>query len=88
MDGECLVPLDIKTGATFQGRSGSWGLLVFPAADTQANQQCHMIIIGQFKLAKCESLAAIALTALPRCLRLALFEYYQDKVLTDVKSRF
>lgn len=34
MDREYLVLLDIKTGAAFQGRSGSLGLLIFPAADT------------------------------------------------------
>lgn len=35
---ECLVPLDIKTGAAFQGRSVSLGLVVFPAADTNTGQ--------------------------------------------------
>lgn len=31
-------------------------------------------------------MAAFASTTLPRCLRLAFFEHYQYKVLTDVKK--
>lgn len=38
MDRACLVPLDIRTGAAFQGRNGRWGLLIFPAADTNTGQ--------------------------------------------------
>lgn len=84
MDGEGLVPLDIKTGSAFQGRSGSWGLLVFPAADTNTSQPAvaydnhwARVQAGQMR-----EHGSSCTEALPRCLRLALFEHYQDKVLT------
>lgn len=56
MDRECLVPLGIKTGAAFQGSSGSLGLLVFLAADTNTGQPAvaHDNHWEEFKLAKCE----------------------------------
>lgn len=81
-------PLTLRLGLHFEAEMGGgvyWHFLL--QIQTQANLKWHMIITGQeFKWAKCEPKVSFASTALPRCLRLAFFEHYQDKVLTDVKN--